>query len=275
MNIRHRNNVHILGDHGPVILYAHGFGCNQKMWDLITPSFANTHRQILFDYVGSGRSDLAAFDHQRYSTLDGYAQDIIDICDDLALREDVTLVAHSVSASIGLLASIARPGLFSRQVLVGPTPCFLNHPPEYLGGFEKDELQDLLALMDQNYIGWTHYLTPILSGQATGLVDAEPVTQKLSDSFCSTDPVAARIFAHATFFADNRADLPRVKCPCLIIQHRNDALVPTEVGQYLHAQLRDSTLKVLDIAGHCGHMSHPTLIVETMQAYFAESSAVT
>ncbi|MDP1927752.1 MAG: alpha/beta hydrolase [Thiobacillus sp.] len=276
MDVLKRNHVTVLGDQaqGPVLMYAHGFGCNQDMWNRVTPAFEGTYRQVLFDYVGSGKSDLSAFDVKRYSSLQGYAQDILEICDALALESGVTLVGHSVSCSIGLLASIARPGLFDRLVLIGPNPCFLNEPPAYMGGFDRQDLEDLLALMDQNYMGWANYLAPVVSGEASGGTDAEPVSRELSESFCSTDPVVARAFAQATFFADNRKNLEQVSTPSLILQHRHDALVPLDVGEYLHRALRNSTLKVLDIAGHCGHMSHPSLVIDAMHAYLPEPARV-
>lgn len=263
MTITRRNNTCIIGSQGPVLLYAHGFGCSQRMWSKITPAFADTHRQILFDYVGSGQSDLAAFDARRYASLNGYAQDVLDVCDAYGLTSGVTFVGHSVSCSIGLLASIARPELFERLVLVGPSPCFLNDPPHYLGGFEREDLEGLLALMDQNYIGWAQYLAPVVAG-ADG---AGQVAGELSDSFCSTEPSVARVFAHTTFFADNRADLPHVTRPCLILQHRQDALAPLTVGEYLHAHLRGSTLQVLSVAGHCSHMTHPQLVIDAIRSY--------
>lgn len=267
-DIIQRNNVKVRGSDGPVLLFAHGFGCNQNMWDRVTPAFASTHRQVLFDYVGSGQSELAAFDPQRYSRLDGYAQDVLDVCDALDLRSGVTFVGHSVSGSVGLLASIARPELFDRLVLLGPSPCFLNHPPDYLGGFEAEDLEGLLALMDQNYMGWASYLAPVVTGSS-----GEHVAGELSDSFCSTDPLVAKVFARATFFADNRGDLARVTRPSLILQHRNDALAPLGVGQYLADHLPDSTLRVLDVSGHCAHMSDPALVIDAMQQYFAQSAA--
>ncbi|MBL8350999.1 MAG: alpha/beta hydrolase [Burkholderiaceae bacterium] len=267
MNIIERNNVQQLGDRGPVLLYAHGFGCNQDMWRFVTPAFAATHRQILFDYVGSGRSDLSAFEPRRYASLDGYAQDLLEVCDALGLTEGVIFVGHSVSCSIGMLASIARPGLFQRLVLVGPSPCFLNHPPGYLGGFEREDLEGLLALMDQNYMGWAQYLGPVVAGPAgTG-----EVATLLTSSFCSTDPKAAKVFARATFFADNRADLPRVTRPALILQSRSDTLAPVGVGEYLHRHLKGSHLRVLDVAGDCAHLSHPDLVVEAMQDFLART----
>ncbi len=266
MDVLRRNNVQVLGRGGPVLLYAHGFGCNQDMWNRVTPAFASTHRQVLFDYVGSGRSDLSAFNPKRYASLQGYAQDLLEVCDALDLRGGVTFVGHSVSCSIGLQASIARPELFDRLVLLGPSPCFLNKPPEYMGGFEAEDLEGLLSLMDQNYMGWAQYLAPVVAG-ASG---AGEVAGTLGDSFCSTDPVAAKVFARATFFADNRADLPRVQRPSLILQHRQDNLAPLGVGEYLHANLAHSRLQVLESAGHCAHLSNPDLVVDAMRSYLAQ-----
>lgn len=263
MSILSRNNVTVSGDGNTTLLFAHGFGCNQQMWGRVAPAFADTHRIVLFDYVGSGRSTLSAFDPERYSRLDGYARDVLEVCDALDLTGPVVFVGHSVSCSVGMLASLARPGLFERMVLVGPSPSFLNDPPHYQGGFEHEDLEGLVALMDQNYIGWANYLAPVVAGDA----GQGEVAGELTDSFCSTDPTAARVFARATFFADNRADLPRVKVPSLILQHREDSLAPMAVGQYLHQHLQGSQLQVLDVAGHCAHMSHPELVVAAMRAY--------
>lgn len=264
MDVLARNNVHVTGlEHQPTLLYAHGFGCSQHMWRQITPAFEATHRQVLFDYVGSGQSQLDAFDAARYSELKGYAQDVIEVCDALGLEQGVTFVGHSVSCSIGLLASLTRPALFERMVLIGPSPCFINHPPDYLGGFERADLEGLLKLMDQNYMGWASYLAPVVAG----LSGAKAAAGELSDSFCSTDPYVAKCFAQATFFADNRTDLARVRRPCLILQHAEDALAPVGVGEFMHQQLAGSQLKVLGVTGHCAHMSNPDLVVAAMRDY--------
>jgi len=258
-----RNHVRVRGIGSKVLLYAHGFGCNQTMWDAVTPAFDTSHKQVLFDYVGSGNSDISAFDVSRYSSLNGYAQDVLDVCDALGLQEGVTFVGHSVSSSIGLLASIRRPTLFKQLILLGPNPCFVNHAPDYVGGFEDNDLQELLELMDKNYIGWAQYLAPVVSGPDGGVA----VSGKLSESFCSTDPVVARKFAQVTFFADNRGDLPLVTRPCLILQHRHDSLAPLAVGTYLHEHLNGSTLQILEVAGHCAHMSHPELVVNAIRNF--------
>ena len=245
------------------MVYAHGFGCNQHMWDRVIPAFASTNRQILFDYVGCGKSDPSAFSPEKYASLSGYAQDLLDVCDALGLHSGVTFVGHSVSCSVGMLAAITRPNLFDKMVLLGPNPCFINHPPDYVGGFERSDLEDLLSLMDQNYLGWANYLAPIVSAQdASGAVTVE-----LSDSFCSTDPLMAKVFAHTTFFADNRSDLPKVRVPSLILQHRNDALASVCVGEYVHKHLMNSTLQVLEVNGHCAHMNEPALVEQAIRAF--------
>ena len=268
LNVLARNNVNVHSEDGPVMLYAHGFGCNQNMWDRVTPAFTATHKQVLFDYVGCGKSDPSAFSAEKYASLNGYAQDVLDVCDALGLTSGVTFVGHSVSCSVGMLAAIARPALFSSMVLLGPNPCFINHPPDYVGGFEKQDLEGLLDLMDQNYIGWANYLAPVVSAQdASG-----PVTVELSDSFCTTDPVIAKVFARTTFFADNRSDLPKVRVPSLILQHRNDTLAPVQVGEYVHAHLVGSTLQVLEVQGHCAHMSAPSLVADAMRAFLLPSA---
>ena len=263
MTVLQRNNVHVLEGTGPTLVYGHGFGCSQNMWDRITPAFMGKARQVLFDYVGSGQSDIAQFDPQRYASLQGYAQDLIEVCDALSLKGDVIYIGHSVSCSIGVLAAIARPELFSKLVLLGPNPCFVNDAQGYVGGFERADLEGLLALMDQNYIGWANYLAPVIASQD----ESGAVTRELSSSFCSTDPVAARVFAQTTFFSDNRADLAKVGQECLILQHRHDTLAPVAVGEYVHAHLRNSTLKVLDVSGHCAHMSHPQAVTELIREF--------
>lgn len=264
MDIMSRNNVQISGiPSKPVILYAHGFGCSQAMWDSTLPAFNDKARQIAFDFVGSGQSDVNAYRFERYKTLEGYAEDIIEICDTLNLESDVIFIGHSVSCSIGTLAANARPNLFKKMIFLGPSPCFLNMPPDYIGGFEKADLEGLLELMDQNYLGWASYLGPVVAG-----ANADPkISGQLSDSFCSTDPVITRHFAKATFFSDNREDFAKLEVPSLILQHKEDALASIDVGKYLHQQIKHSTLKVLDVAGHAAHMSHPHLVINAIEEY--------
>lgn len=266
MNIKQRNNISVIDGVGETIVYGHGFGCNKEMWRGITPAFKGKYRQVLFDYVGSGQSRLSDFSVDKYSQLSGYAQDIIDVCDAMELTKNVIFVGHSVSCSAGILASIKRPELFKSMILVGPTPCFLNLP-DYHGGFDKSDLEDLLALMEQNYIGWANYLTPIVAGAAqNGQISGE-----LSDSFCSTDPLTARIFARTTFFADNREDFKHLECPVLILQHKEDTLAPKAVGDFMRNTIPNNVFQEMDVKGHCAHMSHPDLVIDAMKRYLETS----
>src|ERR1043166_8285362 len=229
--VQRRNNVVVRGRGTEPMLFAHGFGCDQTMWRFVTPAFERDYRIVLFDYVGSGKSDLSAYDSEHYATLNGYAQDVLDICEALDLQ-DVVFVGHSVSSMIGVLAANRAPERFSRLVMVGPSPRYINDVG-YIGGFERADIEGLLDLMERNYLGWASYLAPVVMKN-----DARPeLTQELRESFCSTDPKIARRFAEATFFSDNRADLAKVRIPSLIMQCSEDAIAPVEVGSYLNRTL--------------------------------------
>ena len=244
------------------MLFAHGFGCDQNMWRFVAPAFEEEYRVVLFDYVGSGKSDLRAYDPARYSHLQGYAQDVLDVCRALRLR-DVIFVGHSVSGVVGLLASIKEPRLFSRVVMVGPSPCYINDPPDYRGGFERADIVGLLDLMERNYIGWANFLAPAVMKNP----ERPGLARELEESFCSTDPRIARRFAEATFLSDHRGDLARVRVPSLIMQCSEDAIAPAEVGEYLARHLPHSTLRLLEATGHCPHMSHPEETVRVIKEY--------
>ncbi|MEP1445025.1 MAG: alpha/beta hydrolase [Paraglaciecola sp.] len=259
-----RNNVTITGSGEKTLLLAHGFGCDQNMWRLMLPALIPHYRIVLFDYVGSGNSDVSYYDQDRYSSLEGYAQDILDICQALDL-EDVVLVGHSVSSMIGLIASIQQPSIFSRLIMVCPSPCFLNFKPDYYGGFEQSDLEELLDLMDKNYIGWANYLAPLVIGSGS----SEDFVAELSGSFCSTDPVIAKTFAKATFFSDYRNLLRKAKHPVLIFQSSQDSLASTIIGDFMMEQLPEAELKLVEAKGHCLHMTHPDIVNQCLREYIA------
>jgi sigma-B regulation protein RsbQ len=262
-----RNNVKVLGRGTRPMLFAHGFGCDQHMWRLVTPAFEDDFRIVLFDYVGSGHSDLAAYDPDRYATLDGYATDVLEVCQALDLR-DVVFVGHSVSAMVGVLAARREPDRFAHLIMVGPSPRYVNDDG-YVGGFERADIEGLLEMMDRNYIGWANFLAPAIMKNP----DRPELGAELTESFCSTDPVIARRFAEATFYADNRADLPGLGVPSLILQCSDDIVAPLEVGEYLHRALPDSTLRVMRATGHCPHMSAPDETVALMREYLLAHDA--
>ena len=262
-DILKRNNVRISGKGTRPMLFAHGFGCDQNMWRYVAPEFEDHYRVILFDYVGSGRSDLSAYDPARYSTLDGYAQAVLDIADTLDLKE-IVFVGHSVSSMIGILAANKQPARFEELILIGPSPRYINDDP-YVGGFEKQDIDGLFDMMDRNFIGWANFLAPAIMKNA----NRPELGEELTASFCSTDPVVARKFAEATFLADNRADLAHVKVPSLILQCSEDMVAPEPVGRYLAERLAHSTFRQMNATGHCPHMSHPDETVALMKEYLA------
>jgi sigma-B regulation protein RsbQ len=262
-SILKRNNVKVFGKGSQPILFAHGFGCDQNMWRFITPAFEDEFRIILFDYVGAGKSDLSSYNAERYSSLQGYAQDVLDICEELELS-DAIFVGHSVSSMVGLLAAVERPDHFSNIIMVGPSPCYINDG-DYVGGFERRDIEGLMETMEKNYIGWANFLAPGIMGNK----ERPELGQELADSFCSTDPVIARQFARATFFADNRRDVPKLRTPSLILQCSEDIIAPMEVGDYLQKNMPLSTLKVMKARGHCPHMSEPQETIALIKDYLA------
>ena len=244
------------------MLFAHGFGCDHNMWRYITPAFEDDHRIVLFDYVGAGGSDLSAYDEARYGSLDGYAKDVLEICTALEL-EDVVFVGHSVSAMVGVLAALARPELFSSLVMVGPSPRYIDDEPDYVGGFKRPDIEELLETMEKNYIGWANHLAPAIMGNP----ERPELGAELTESFCSTDPVIARKFAEVTFLSDNRADLPALAVPSLVLQCSEDIIAPTAVGEYVAATAPGSSIRYLDARGHCPHMSAPEETAAAIREY--------
>ncbi|MES2411745.1 MAG: alpha/beta hydrolase [Bacteroidota bacterium] len=262
--ISKRNNVKIIGTGEQTIMFAHGFGCDQNMWRFVVPAFEKEYRIILFDYVGCGKSDLNSYNFEKYASLNGYAEDIIDICTELKLK-DLIFVGHSVSSMIGALAAIKKPGIFSSMILIGPSPCYINQV-DYIGGFEKKDLMDLLDVMENNYIGWANFLAPVVMKN-----ESRPeLTQELEESFCSTDPIITKRFAEATFFSDNRNDLSKIKIPVLIMQCSDDAIAPDSVGEFTSKNIAGSKLVKMNATGHCPHMSHPEETIQLIQNFLSE-----
>ena len=252
MSALQRNNVTVHGrPDGPPMLFAHGYGCDQNMWRLVTPAFEPDHRVILFDHVGAGGSDPAAYDPVHHGSLEGYADDVVAICDELEL-EDATFVGHSVSAMIGVLAARRARGRIGRLVLVGPSPRYIDDEG-YRGGFSREDIDELLDSLASNFLGWSSAMAPVIMGNA----ERPELGEELTSSFCRMDPEIAERFARVTFESDNRADLATVDVPTLVLQCRDDAIAPREVGAYVHAAIPGSTYVELDATGHCPNLSAP------------------
>ncbi|WP_432522619.1 alpha/beta fold hydrolase [Kineococcus sp. SYSU DK006] len=261
-DVLRRNNVHVTGPaSGPPLVFAHGFGCDQGLWRLVAPAFEATHRVVLFDHVGAGGSDLSAYDPVRHGRLEGYAQDVAEVLEALDLGP-VVFVGHSVSAMVGVLLAAERPELVESLVLVGPNPRYVDDEG-YRGGFSAEEIDELLATMDVNYLGWSRGLAPVI----TGVPERPELGQELADSFCRTDPAIARRFARTTFLSDNRGDLHRVRTPTLVLQCSDDVIAPLSVGTFVHESIAGSELVVLRARGHCPNLSAPDELVDVLRRH--------
>jgi sigma-B regulation protein RsbQ len=261
LSIEQRHNVKQAGAGKTAMVFAHGFGCDQNMWRYVEPAFEDSYRTILFDHVGAGGSDLAAYDPEKYASLDGYAGDVVELCRALSVRDGV-FIGHSVSAMVGVLASKKAPELFETLVLICPSPRYIDDA-DYVGGFSQAQVEELLDFLDSNHMGWSQAMAPIIMGNG----GRPELGEELTNSFCRTDPDIAKRFARTTFLADNRADLQDVTARCLIIQCSEDIIAPQEVGSYVHRNLRNSELVLLDATGHCPNLSAPEATIAAIEAF--------
>lgn len=256
-----RNNVTTFGAGDPV-LFSHGYGCDQNVWRHVAPAFSD-HQVVLFDHVGAGGSDLAAFNRFKYRTLSGYASDVVELCEELQLR-NVTLVGHSVSGVIGALAVLKRPDLFRALVMVAPSPCYIDHD-DYVGGFKREDIDGLLELLDSNHLGWSAAMAPLIMGNP----ERPELAEELAGSFCRTNPDIARHFARVTFLSNNVADLVRVRVPSLTLQCAQDSIAPASVGEYMHRIMEGNELVMMRATGHCPHLSAPGETVSAIKRFMA------
>lgn len=261
MPVLERNHVLTAGAGTRPMIFAHGFGCDQNMWRFVSPAFEQDFLTVLYDQVGAGKSDLSAYEPAKYASLDGYADDLVEIGRALGV-EDGVFVGHSVSAMIGVLASIKAPEMFESLVLVGPSPRYID-AEGYHGGFTADQIEDLLGTLADNHMGWSTAMAPVIMGNA----DRPELGEELTNSFCRTDPDIARQFARATFTSDNRSDLPLVKARTLILQCKDDIIASEDVGEYVHANIPGSQLKILDATGHCPNLSAPREVIDAIRDF--------
>ena len=262
LDVLRRNNVTVSGDpDGRSIVFAHGFGCSQEMWNAVAPQFEADHRVVLFDAVGAGESDLSAYDPAKYDSLHGYAADVLEILTALDV-ENAVYVGHSVAAMVGVLAATRDPSRLGALVLVGPSPRYVADGA-YSGGFQPADIDGLLDALDTNYLGWSETMAPLIVGNA----DRPELGQRLSESFCRVDPEIARHFARVTFLSDNRRDLTDVRTPTLVLQCSDDIIAPTAVGRYVHEQIAGSRFVQLSATGHCPNLSAPDELVEQIRAF--------
>jgi sigma-B regulation protein RsbQ len=263
MSVQRRNNVKTQGSGPATLVFAHGFGCDQHMWRKLAPDYSDRYRCVTFDLVGSGASDIRAYDAKKYDSLQGYAGDLLEVIEEFA-QGPVIFVGHSVSAMIGVLAAAKLPEAFAGHIMVGPSPCYINDG-DYVGGFAREDIDSLLDTLESNYLGWASSMAPAIMGAP----DQPELSVELTNSFCRTDPEIAKQFARVTFMSDNRADIPKVAAPVLIIQSSEDLIAPVCVGEYLHRMLPRSTLRILNNVGHCPHLSAPSASSEAMDEFLA------
>jgi sigma-B regulation protein RsbQ len=261
MDVVERNHVVTTGAGIRPMIFAHGFGCDQNMWRFVAPAFEADFLTILYDQVGAGRSDLSAYDSAKYADLSGYVDDLVEIGQALGIRAGV-FVGHSVSAMIGALASIKAPEMFDSLVMVGPSPRYTN-AEGYYGGFTEPQIEELLSSLADNHMGWSAAMAPAIMGNP----DRPELGEELTNSFCRTDPDIARQFARATFTSDNRADLEHVTARTLILQCKDDIIASEAVGEYVHAHIRGSELKILDATGHCPNLSAPDEVIAAIRDF--------
>ena len=261
MSVIERNNVHVRGAGSKAMVFAHGFGCDQNMWRFVAPSFENDYRVVLFDHVGAGGSDLSAYRPEKYASLSGYAEDVVEIGRELRLR-DAVFVGHSVSAMIGALASLKAPDMFESLVMVGPSPRYINDG-EYVGGFTEAQIEELLESLADNHMGWSAAMAPAIMGNP----DRPELGQELTNSFCRTDPDIAKAFARVTFKSDNRRDLDKIRARTLVLQCSDDIIAPQQIGEYVHAHVAGSQLIHLEATGHCPNLSAPDEVIAAIRAF--------
>jgi sigma-B regulation protein RsbQ len=261
MSVIARNNVQMRGNGPRTMIFSHGFGCDQNMWRFVAPAFENEFRTVLFDHVGAGRSDLTAYDPDKYSSLQGYADDVLEICEDLRLTRSV-FVGHSVSAMIGLLAANKAPRCFESMVLVGPSARYIDDG-DYYGGFSARQIEELLTFLEDNHLGWSAAMAPAIMGRP----DRPELAEELTNSFCRTDPDIAKAFARVTFTSDNRADLAKVRIPTLVLQCSEDIIASERVGEFVHRGIAGSTLVQLKATGHCPNLSAPDEVIHAIRAF--------
>lgn len=260
-SVLRRHNATVSGSGSRTMMFGHGFGCDQTMWEPVARNFQNDFRVVLFDYVGHGRSDLAAYSAERYSCLQGYADDVVEIGRALDMR-DAIFVGHSVSAMIGALASLEAPGMFSDLVMVGPSPRYIDDEG-YRGGFSRGQIEELLEFLVDNHLGWSAAMAPAIMGNS----NRPELSGRLENSFCNTDPEIARDFARVTFLSDNRKDLVSVRARTLVLQCREDIIAPVCVGEFVHAALPQSQFRMLKATGHCPNLSAPDEVTAAIREF--------
>ena len=265
MSVQARNNVVVKGQGPLTLVFAHGFGCDQNMWRMVEPTFAKRYRTVLFDMVGCGKSNVGAYDIDKYSTLAGYAEDIVEIIQEFK-QGPVVFIGHSVGAMAGVMAANLSPGLISAHAMVGPSPSYITDE-DYPGGFTRDDIDALLSTLESNYLGWSSAMAPRIMGNS----ETPELGAELTNSFCQTDPNIAKRFARVTFLTDSREDVRQLREPVLVIQSSDDFIAPRAVGEYLTQVIDDCRMVLVENEGHCPHLSQPAACIDAIQTFLDQT----
>ncbi|WP_175616909.1 alpha/beta hydrolase [Rhizobium sp. RU33A] len=252
----------IEGTGDDLVVFAHGYGCDQNVWQKVRPAVSAMTKTVAFDTTGAGHSDLSHFQpSRRHAGLEGYACDLIDVCEELDARS-ITFVGHSVSAMIGVIAAVKKPDLFDSMVLITPSACYWNDGA-YRGGFDRQQLDGLLELMGSNFSNWADVVAPIIMSNPY----RPGLASELSQSFCRWNEPAAKHFGYLTFMSDCRSFLSSVRPDCLLLECTDDTIAPRSAVAHLHEALPSSGLVKLQAQGHCPHVSAPEETVHAITRY--------
>jgi sigma-B regulation protein RsbQ len=264
--VTRRHNVRWKGSGRHVVVLAHGFGCDQHVWHRLSPHLEDQCRIVAFDHVGSGRSDMSAYTFERYRRLDGYADDLARLLRAFEF-ERCTVVGHSVGAMIAMRAAIAAPEAIGRLVMLAPSPRYIDDPATgYVGGFQPEQITELLEMMEASSGQWTRHLAGLV-------IDEEHAAERIEMErlFCATSPKVARDFAEATFRSDCRPLLGRCAAPSLIVGCTGDRIAPDDVTRYVARALPSASHVQLATRGHCPHITAPRETAEAILAFIGRS----
>ncbi|MET3812386.1 alpha/beta hydrolase [Arthrobacter sp. UYEF3] len=263
-----KNNVQVYGpEGGPALVFAHGFGTDQTMWGRILPWFTDRYRVVLLDHVGSGGSDKSAYESAAYARLETYVDDLLEVCAELDMA-DATLIGHSVGAMMAVSAAARDQGRrLGRLVLLTASPSYVDHPEDgYVGGFSRQDLDDVFESLDANYLVWAEAMAPVYMNTP----HVPELEHEIQGSFGRISPRVARDFARVAFLSDVRHLLSDVTQPVLVLQSTDDVVTPDHVGTYLHQKLPAGTLVRLAATGHFPQSSAPEETANAILEYLKQ-----
>lgn len=260
-----RNNVTVWGnpEASRSLVFVNGLGTLQSCWNQITPAFADEFSLVLFDHTGALEASRPwFFAHQgHYLNVSGYAHDLVDIIQALAL-ERVTLVGHSIGGLASLLAAARKPNLIERLVLLGVSPRYADDG-DYRGGFSEADIAATYTALSGDYEAWARQYARV----AMGNPERPHLAQRFAESLLSIPQEMMLTVLCSVLQTDHRRDLAEVQQPVLLLQARDDFFVPPAVAAYLQTHLPRCTLQFIEAHGHLPHISAPEVVIAAMQDF--------